>query len=170
MIEFPKIGEGVETEVRENMVFSLHPHAIAPNGEDCLYMQETWLVTPEGGAPLSSLPMQVFTRPGDGSTPRRGYNRAVSWPWLVLLVFAAALVVAVEWPRLGRRFGAEARRARQRKQRKRSYGSSPRMTRRATSSSARSSTTSTSSRRSRSTTARPDCAQHRNPRVGFRSR
>ncbi len=51
-------------------------------------------------------------------TPRRGYNRAVSWPWLVLLVFAAALVVAVEWPRLGRRFGAEARRARQRKQRK----------------------------------------------------
>ncbi len=61
MIEFPKIGEGVETELRENMVFSLHPHAIAPNGEDCLYMQETWLVTPEGGAPLSSLPMQVFT-------------------------------------------------------------------------------------------------------------
>ena len=61
MIEFPKIGEGVETELRENMVFSLHPHAIAPNGEDCLYMQETWLVTPEGGVPLSRLPMQVFT-------------------------------------------------------------------------------------------------------------
>jgi Xaa-Pro dipeptidase len=61
MIEFPKLGEGVETELRENMVFSLHPHAIAPNGEDCLYMQETWLVTPEGGVPLSSLPMQVFT-------------------------------------------------------------------------------------------------------------
>jgi Xaa-Pro dipeptidase len=61
MIEFPKIGEGVETELRENMVFSLHPHAIAANGEDCLYMQETWLVTPEGGVPLSSLPMQVFS-------------------------------------------------------------------------------------------------------------
>lgn len=60
MIEFPKVGEGVETELRENMVFSMHPHAIAPNGEDCLYMQETWLVTPEGGEPLSSLPMQVF--------------------------------------------------------------------------------------------------------------
>jgi hypothetical protein len=51
-------------------------------------------------------------------SPRRGYNRAVSWPWLVVLVFAAALVVAVEWPRLGRRFGAEARRERQRKHRK----------------------------------------------------
>jgi Xaa-Pro aminopeptidase len=61
MIEFPKIGEGVETVLRESMVFSLHPHAIAANEEDCLYMQETWLVTPEGGVPLSSLPMQVFT-------------------------------------------------------------------------------------------------------------
>jgi len=60
MIEFPKIGEGVETELRENMVLSMHPHAIAANGEDCLYMQETWLVTADGGAPLSSLPMQVF--------------------------------------------------------------------------------------------------------------
>jgi len=60
MIEFPKIGEGVETELAENMVFSMHPHAIAPSGEDCLYMQETWLVTVEGGVPLSNLPMEVF--------------------------------------------------------------------------------------------------------------
>jgi Xaa-Pro aminopeptidase len=60
MIEFPKVGEGVETELRENMVVSMHPHAIAPDGEDCLYMQETWLVTGDGGVPLSSLPMQVF--------------------------------------------------------------------------------------------------------------
>ena len=60
MIEFPKVGEGVETELDENMVFSMHPHAIAPNGEDCLYMQETWLVTADGGVPLSNLPLQVF--------------------------------------------------------------------------------------------------------------
>jgi Xaa-Pro aminopeptidase len=60
MIEFPKIGEGVETELAENMVFSMHPHAIAANGEDCLYMQDTWLVTADGGLPLSRLPMQVF--------------------------------------------------------------------------------------------------------------
>ena len=45
MIEFPKVGEGVETELAENMVLSMHPHAIAANGEDCLYMQDTWLVT-----------------------------------------------------------------------------------------------------------------------------
>jgi Xaa-Pro dipeptidase len=62
MIEFPKIGEGIETELRDGMVLSMHPHAIADNGEDCLYMQETWLVTPEGGEPLSSLPMGVFRK------------------------------------------------------------------------------------------------------------
>ena len=60
MIEFPKIGEGVETELAANMVFSMHPHAIAANGEDCLYMQDTWLVTEGGGVPLATLPMQVF--------------------------------------------------------------------------------------------------------------
>jgi Xaa-Pro dipeptidase len=62
MIEFPKVGEGVETELRENMVLSIHPHAIAPSGVDCMYMQETWLVTAEGGKPLSSLPMHVFVK------------------------------------------------------------------------------------------------------------
>jgi Xaa-Pro aminopeptidase len=60
MIEHPKIGEGVETELRENMVFSMHPHAIAANGRDCLYMQDTWLVTGDGGQPLADLPMKIF--------------------------------------------------------------------------------------------------------------
>ncbi|HZC28564.1 MAG TPA: M24 family metallopeptidase [Gaiellaceae bacterium] len=60
MIEHPKIGEGVETELRENMVFSMHPHAIAANGRDCLYMQDTWLVTADAGEPLAGLPMRLF--------------------------------------------------------------------------------------------------------------
>jgi Xaa-Pro dipeptidase len=60
MIEFPKIGEGIDTELRENMVLSMHPHAIADNGRDCLYMQETWLVGADGGVPLSGLPMRIF--------------------------------------------------------------------------------------------------------------
>jgi hypothetical protein len=42
----------------------------------------------------------------------------VSWPWLVLLVLAAALAVAVEKPRLDKRFGASARRDRNREKRK----------------------------------------------------
>jgi Xaa-Pro aminopeptidase len=61
MIEHPKIGEGIDTELRENMVFSMHPHVIAENGRDCLYMQDTWLVTGEGGEPLAGLPMRIFS-------------------------------------------------------------------------------------------------------------
>jgi Xaa-Pro aminopeptidase len=68
MIEFPKIGEGVETELEANMVFSMHPHAISDDGRECLYMQDTWLVTPDGGEPLAALPMRVF----DGSERRPG--------------------------------------------------------------------------------------------------
>jgi Xaa-Pro dipeptidase len=60
MIEFPKIGEGVETELAENMVFSMHPHAIAADGRECLYMQDTWLVTPAGGEPLAGLDLKIY--------------------------------------------------------------------------------------------------------------
>jgi hypothetical protein len=42
----------------------------------------------------------------------------VSWPWLVLLVLAALLAIAVEKPRLERRFGAAGRRDRERQRRK----------------------------------------------------
>jgi Xaa-Pro aminopeptidase len=60
MIEFPKIGEGVETELAAGMVFSMHPHAIAADGVECLYMQDTWLVTAGGGEPLAGLPMRLY--------------------------------------------------------------------------------------------------------------
>ena len=60
MIEHPKIGEGIETELRKNMVFSMHPHVIAQNGHDCLYMQDTWLVTADGGEALAGLPMKIY--------------------------------------------------------------------------------------------------------------
>ena len=66
MIEFPKIGEGVETVLEENMIFSMHPHAIADDGQSCLYMQDTWLVTADGGVPLAGLPMRIF----DGTEER----------------------------------------------------------------------------------------------------
>jgi hypothetical protein len=42
----------------------------------------------------------------------------VSWPWLLLLVLAALLAVAVEKPRLEKRFGTSARRDRDRQRRK----------------------------------------------------
>jgi Xaa-Pro aminopeptidase len=60
MIEHPKIGEGVDAELAANMVFSMHPHAIAAEGKACLYMQDTWLVTGGGGEPLSRLPLRIY--------------------------------------------------------------------------------------------------------------
>jgi Xaa-Pro aminopeptidase len=60
MIEHPKVGEGVETELAAGMVLSMHPHVIAANGRDCLYMQDTWLVTDDGGESLSTLPLKVY--------------------------------------------------------------------------------------------------------------
>jgi Xaa-Pro aminopeptidase len=60
MLEFPKIGEGVETELAANMVFSMHPHAIAADGGECLYMQDTWLVTDGGGVPLADLELRIW--------------------------------------------------------------------------------------------------------------
>jgi Xaa-Pro dipeptidase len=66
MIEFPKIGEGDETVLREGMVLSMHPHAISEDGRSCLYMQDTWLVTADGGVPLAGLPMRIF----DGTEER----------------------------------------------------------------------------------------------------
>ena len=66
MIEFPKIGEGVQLELKENMIFSMHPHAIADGERACLYMQDTWRIGRDGGEPLSKVPMKVF----DGTEPR----------------------------------------------------------------------------------------------------
>lgn len=66
MIEHPKIGEGVESELAAGMVFSMHPHAISADGETCLYMQDTWLVTEEGGVALAGLPLAIY----DGSEQR----------------------------------------------------------------------------------------------------
>jgi len=66
MIEFPKIGENDETELQAGMVLSMHPHAIAADGRSCLYMQDTWLVTDDGGVPLADLPLKIY----DGSEKR----------------------------------------------------------------------------------------------------
>jgi hypothetical protein len=42
----------------------------------------------------------------------------VSWPWVVLLVLAVAVVIGAEWPRVGTLVGADARRRRERSRRK----------------------------------------------------
>ncbi len=66
MIEHPKIGEGVDVELREGMIFSMHPHAIAGQGSACLYMQDTWCIGAKRGQPLADVPLAIF----DGTEPR----------------------------------------------------------------------------------------------------
>jgi Xaa-Pro aminopeptidase len=66
MIEFPKVGEGIDTVLHSGMVLSMHPHVISDDGNACLYMQDTWLVTDDGGVPLADLPMRIF----DGTEAR----------------------------------------------------------------------------------------------------
>ena len=42
----------------------------------------------------------------------------MSWPWIVLLALAVAVVIGAEWPRVGKFVGADARRQRERSKRK----------------------------------------------------
>lgn len=66
MIEHPRIGEGVEVELAEDMVIAMHPHAIASDGKSCMYIQDTWLVGADGAELLSVVPAKVF----DGTEDR----------------------------------------------------------------------------------------------------
>jgi Xaa-Pro aminopeptidase len=60
MVSHPRIGEGVETVLEENMILSIHPHVVTADDQHCLYMQETFRVTPTGGEQLSSVPIVAF--------------------------------------------------------------------------------------------------------------
>lgn len=42
----------------------------------------------------------------------------MSWPWIVLLALAVAVVIGAEWSRVGRFVGADARKQRERSKRK----------------------------------------------------
>lgn len=66
MIEFPRIGEGIEFELPENMVCSLHPHVMTEDRKRCLYFQETFRVGKNGGESLSGVPVK-FYRGGEES-------------------------------------------------------------------------------------------------------
>ncbi len=65
MIEHPRIGEGIDVELKENMVFSCHPHVIADDGST-LYMQDTFRIGKSEGESLARVPLQLFS----GSEPR----------------------------------------------------------------------------------------------------
>jgi Xaa-Pro aminopeptidase len=60
MIEYPRIGEGAEFVLPENMVCSMHPHVMNDERTHSLYFQETYRVTPEGGEPLSGTAITAY--------------------------------------------------------------------------------------------------------------
>ncbi|MCB1679264.1 MAG: aminopeptidase P family protein [Halioglobus sp.] len=63
MIEMPRIGEGFDFVLPENMVCSMHPHIMNEERTHSLYFQETYRVTAAGGEPLSGTAIEVY----DGS-------------------------------------------------------------------------------------------------------
>jgi Xaa-Pro dipeptidase len=64
MIEHPRVQEGMDVELMADMVVSMHPHVISPDERTCLYFQDTWHVTADGGVPFSDEPVQVLVPSG----------------------------------------------------------------------------------------------------------
>lgn len=60
MVAHPRIGAGVDTVLAENMIISIHPHVVSGDERRCLYMQETFRVTADGGEQLSGVPIRAF--------------------------------------------------------------------------------------------------------------
>jgi len=60
MIEMPRIGEGFDFVLPENMVCSMHPHFMNQERTHSLYFQETYRVGRNAGEPLSGVPIKVY--------------------------------------------------------------------------------------------------------------
>ena len=61
MIEHPSIGAKSSVELRENMVFSLHPQVVDQEGAVCLYTQDTYRVGKKEGECLADIPWRLYT-------------------------------------------------------------------------------------------------------------
>jgi Xaa-Pro aminopeptidase len=60
MIEMPRIGEGYDFVLPENMVCSMHPHIMTEDRTHSLYFQETYRVGRDFGEALSGVPIKVY--------------------------------------------------------------------------------------------------------------
>ncbi len=61
MLEYPSIGAGSDVELRENMIFSLHPQVIDQEGRVCLYTQDTFRVGKSEGENLADVPWRFYS-------------------------------------------------------------------------------------------------------------
>lgn len=71
MLEYPAIGATSEVELRENMVFSLHPQVVDQDGRVCLYTQDTFRVGKTEAENLSDIPWKFYSRADAQTAPQR---------------------------------------------------------------------------------------------------
>jgi Xaa-Pro dipeptidase len=62
MIEHPAIGAKSQTELKENMIFSVHPQVIDKDGRICLYTQDTIRIGATEGENLSDIPWRFYSQ------------------------------------------------------------------------------------------------------------
>ena len=60
MLEHPAIGARSEVELREGMIFSLHPQVIDRDGQVCLYTQDTFRVGKSEGENLADVEWKFY--------------------------------------------------------------------------------------------------------------
>jgi Xaa-Pro dipeptidase len=61
MLEHPAIGAKSEVQLRENMIFSLHPQVVDKDGRVCLYTQDTYRVGKTEGECLSNVEWKFYS-------------------------------------------------------------------------------------------------------------
>ncbi len=61
MLEYPAIGAKSDTQLEENMIFSLHPQVVDLDGKVCLYTQDTYRIGKTEGECLADVPWKFFT-------------------------------------------------------------------------------------------------------------
>jgi Xaa-Pro aminopeptidase len=64
MLEYPAIGAQSDVELKENMIFSVHPQVVDQDGRVCLYTQDTFRVGKSEGENLADVEWRLY-RGGD---------------------------------------------------------------------------------------------------------
>ena len=71
MLELPNIGAGWDVQLKENMIFSLHPQVVDQDGRVCLYTQDTYRVGKSEGESLCDIEWTLY-RGGEKAPARTG--------------------------------------------------------------------------------------------------
>ena len=61
MLENPAIGAKTDVQLKENMIFSLHPQVVDQDGKVCLYTQDTYRIGATEGECLADVPWKFYT-------------------------------------------------------------------------------------------------------------